>query len=362
MRVIVTGHHGYIGSVLVPVLQKEGHHVAGIDSGLFSQSALGENPPAIPEIGKDIRDVNAEDLAGFDAVIHLAGISNDPLGDLKPECTYEVNHLASTRLARLAREAGVSRFLFASSCSSYGASSADDILDETAAFQPVTPYAESKILVEQDLHHLADENFSPTYLRCATAYGYSPRFRADLVVNNLSGYAFLEGKVFLKSDGTSWRPLVHILDIAEAYRVLLTAPKKLVHDEAFNVGRTSENFQVRDVANIVHEQYPDSRVEFAENAGADKRCYRVSFEKLENTFPIFRPQWTVGKGVSEIKSAYAAFGLTPDTFDGPEFQRIKRIRQLQASGDLDASMRWTNDAVGCASDAPALPRSYSGGE
>ncbi|MBC8288728.1 MAG: SDR family oxidoreductase, partial [Planctomycetes bacterium] len=329
MKVLVTGHHGYIGSVLVPILSQAGHEVHGLDSGLFSAHCLGPEPDSIPEMLIDVRDVQASDFRGFDAVMHLAGISNDPLGDLNPDCTYEINHQASVRLARLAKEAGVPRFLFASSCSLYGAASEHEILDESAPFRPVTPYAESKILVERDVAEFADDHFSPTFLRCATAYGASPRLRADLVVNNLTGYAQLKGSVLLKSDGTPWRPLVHIADISAAYLAILEAPRQLIHNQAFNVGRSSENYRVRQVAEIVRNCVPGSQVEFAEGAGPDKRCYRVDFSRIEKSLPGYRPTWTVEAGVVELRDSYQTHNLQLAAFDGPEFQRIRCIRAMQ---------------------------------
>ena len=339
MRVLVTGHQGYIGSVLVPRLIRAGHEVVGMDAGWFSQTNLGPIASGIDEIECDVRDVAAGDLSGFDAIIHLAGISNDPLGDLNPECTLEINYQASVRLARLAKEAGVKRFLFASSCSLYGAASPDDILDETAVFNPVTPYGRSKILAEQELMPLADDNFCPVYLRCATAYGYSPRLRADLVVNNLVGYAMTSGAILMKSDGTPWRPLVHIDDISSAYLALLGSPVELIHNQAFNVGRSSENYQVRDVANIVADVVPNATAEFADGATSDARCYRVSCRKLESTIKAYQPRWTVRSGVEELYDQFSKHGFTADHLTGPSFQRIKRIQQLQNEFALDDQLR-----------------------
>jgi nucleoside-diphosphate-sugar epimerase len=339
MRILVTGHQGYIGSLLVPRLMAEGHHVVGLDSGWFSHTSLGPVAPATEEICVDIRDVQADDLRGFDAIIHLAGISNDPLGDLNPDCTFEINHLASVRLARLAREVGVPRFLFASSCSLYGAASPDEILDESAGFNPVTPYGQSKILVEQDLDALADDRFSPVYLRCATAYGYSPRLRADLVVNNLVGYALTTGEILMKSDGTPWRPLVHVDDICSAYMALLKAPRQLVHNTAFNVGRSTENYQVREVAEMVKEVIPEARIEYAAGASGDSRCYRVSCQKLESTIADYQPRWTVRAGIQELAERYRQYGFSSDDLGGPAYQRIRRIQQLQGETQIDDSLR-----------------------
>ena len=257
MRVLVTGHNGYIGTVMVPMLQAEGHEVVGLDSYLFEQCTFGEDLPDIPAMRKDVRDVQASDLEGFDAIIHLAGLSNDPLGDLNPRLTYEINHAASVRLARLAKEVGITRFLFSSSCSTYGAAG-DQMLNEEAEFNPVTPYGHSKVLVEQDVSKLADSKFSPTFLRNATAYGVSPRLRFDLVLNNLVAWAFTTGRVYIKSDGTPWRPIVHIEDIAQAFIVVLHAPRELVHNQAFNVGLSKENYRIRELAEIVEETVPVS--------------------------------------------------------------------------------------------------------
>jgi nucleoside-diphosphate-sugar epimerase len=340
MKVLVTGHNGYIGSVLAPMVRDAGHDVIGLDSYLFEHCTLGHNSLGITALRADIRDVEEEDLEGFDAVMHLAALCNDPLGNVNPECTYDINHLAAVRLAKKAKAAGVPRFLFASSCSLYGVAG-EEILTEDAAFNPITPYGESKVRVERDVAPLADGSFSPTFLRNATAYGVSPRFRADVVVNNLVGFAHTTGDVLIQSDGTPWRPLVHIEDIARAFIAVLQAPRALIHNQAFNVGRTEENYRVRDLAELVKQEVPGSRVRYAAGGGPDPRSYRVDCGKLARTLPAFRPQWTVPRGMEQLHEAFRRYKLTRDEFLGDRFLRIKQILKLQGEGRLDASLRWT---------------------
>jgi nucleoside-diphosphate-sugar epimerase len=344
-KVLVTGHDGYIGRVLMPMLVDRGYEVHGIDSGLFRGCALGPHVQEPNESKQDVRDLQASDLEGFDAVMHLAAVSNDPIGDLNPRCTYEINHEASVRTAELAKQAGVGRFLFSSSCSLYGAAAGQDALDETASFNPVTPYGESKVLAEEGIRALADDDFSPTFLRNATAYGVSERQRGDLVVNNLVGLALTTGEVRLNSDGTAWRPLVHIEDISLAMIAALEAPRETVHNEAFNVGRDEDNYRIRDVAALVEELVPGTHVTLAEGAGTDKRSYSVSFAKVREALPHFNPKWTVRRGAQEVVDAFRAAGFSYDEFMSSRFQRIRRVRELQDEGRIDADLRWREPAL-----------------
>jgi nucleoside-diphosphate-sugar epimerase len=340
MRVLLSGHHGYIGSITGPFLQSAGHEVIGLDTLFYEGCDLAPNGVALPLLRVDVRDIRPEQLRGFDAVVHLAALSNDPLGDLTPELTQEINFAATMRLAQAAKQAGVRRFVFSSSCSMYGTSGSEEGVDEQAPLRPLTAYAESKVRSEQGLADLADEDFSPVYMRNATAYGVSPRLRVDLVLNNLVGWAYTTGKVKILSDGTPWRPLIHVEDIARATLAMLEAPVELVHDEAFNVGASSENYQVRDLAEIVRETVGDCEIEYAGSADPDPRSYRVDFGKLRDRFPDLRLQWTAAKGAEELLDAYRSIGLTRELFESDRYIRLKRLKRLLDSGALDRELRW----------------------
>lgn len=338
MRVLVTGHNGYLGSVMVDELQSRGHEVLGLDTFFFGDCGDGKIDDT-PAIKKDLRDLVVSDLTGVDAVIHLAALCNDPLGDLNPDWTYDINHDASLRLATLAKDAGVSRFLYSSSCSLYG-DAGEGFVDEEAPMRPLTPYAVSKVRAEADISQLADENFSPVFMRNATAYGMSPRLRADIVLNNLVCWAYTTGKIHISSDGTPWRPLVHVRDIARTFAAALTVPRATIHNQAFNVGANGENYQIRDLAEIVRETVPGCTVEYAAGGGPDPRNYRVSFDKLAHAFPDLNFEWNARKGAAELYDAVRAAGLTVDDFQGRRFIRLRQLMHLLDANLLDRTLRW----------------------
>jgi nucleoside-diphosphate-sugar epimerase len=339
MRVLVTGHRGFIGAVMMPHLRAAGVEAVGMDTDYFRGCDFGGALPEFPTIARDIRDARPEDLTGFDAVVHLAALSNDPLGDFDPELTHDINHRATLHLARLARDARVPRFLFSSSCSNYGASE-DRLLDEEAAFNPVTPYGVSKVRSEQQLLELATDAFSPVLLRSATAYGVSPRLRCDIVLNNLTGHAVATGKVLIKSDGTPWRPIVHVEDICRAFLAALRAPREAVHAQAFNVARPQENYRIRELAEIVRDTVPGCTIEFAGGASPDVRNYRVDASKIARVLPEFQPRWTAREGARQLYQAFRDARITLDDVEGWRYRRIGQIKRLLQSGALGPDLRW----------------------
>lgn len=339
MRILVTGHQGYIGTVLVPVLLDTGHEVVGLDTNLFRECTFNGGIRAVPEMTVDIRDIQPSHLRGFEAVVHLAALSNDSLSNLNPAVTREINHVAAVRLARFAKGAGVQRFLFSSSCAIYGKKD-DGLVDESAEIAPVTPYNLSKLRVEQDVAKLADDTFSPTFLRNATAYGVSPRINCELVLNNLVAWAYTRGRVFIKSDGSPWRPIVHVEDISRAFLAVLEAPREVVHNQAFNVGSKEENYSIRQLADVVRAVVPGSRVEYAKDGKPDPRSYRADFGKIQRLLPGFEPRWNCRQGVEQLAAAYREEGLTFDDFEGPRFKRIGQLKLLLETGRVDDSLRW----------------------
>ena len=339
MRILITGTDGYIGCVLAPAVIDAGHEVVGLDTRYFDEALLGTPPRSdYPAIVKDLRDIAIGDLDGIDAVMHLAGLSNDALGELSRRVTFDINHRATVRLAKLCKDAGVERFVYSSSCSVYGRSSAD-IVTEESPFDPQTDYAVCKMLDERELSDLADDHFSPTFLRNATAYGASPRMRFDLVVNNLSALAWTTKRIAMVSDGTPWRPIVHILDISRAFLAALAAPREAVHNQVFNVGRTDENYQIREIATCVGDVFPDCEVTFGKS-DPDQRSYRVSFDKITTELPGFTCDWDLRAGATQLRTLYEQTALSKSDFEHRPFTRIKQLRHLLAEGRIDPEFYW----------------------
>jgi nucleoside-diphosphate-sugar epimerase len=345
MRVLVTGHHGYIGSVLTPALQQRGHEVEGLDTFLYRDCDFGDSSEWSPAVARDVRDVGPAELEGFDSVVHLAALSNDPLGDLNAAWTYDINFGGAVAIAKAAKDAGVERFVFASSCSMYGAAEGDTPLGEEAPLRPLTPYAESKVRAEAALRELADNRFAPVCMRNATAYGVSPRLRLDIVLNNLVAWAHTTGAIRLQSDGMSWRPLVHVADIARATIALLEAPADLIRGEAFNIGTAEQNYRIRELAEIVRDRLPQCQITFAEGASPDPRSYRVDFSKLSARFPDCRFEWTAARGADELATACEAVGLTLEDFEGDRYLRLGRLKRLLEQRELDETLRRESPAT-----------------
>lgn len=338
MHVLVTGHLGYIGTSLTPRLMAAGFQVTGCDPDFYRNCSFGAEPAPIPNLLKDVRDLQVHDLAGFDAIIHLAGLSNDPLGELNPRLTDAINYRASVRVASMARDAGVYRFIFSSSCSTYGAAG-EDFVDEHHALNPVTAYGRSKVMAEQALSRLANDEFSPTYLRNATVYGYSPRIRFDLVINNLVAWAHTTGRVLLKSQGLAWRPLVHVEDVADAFVATLQAPRERIHNQAFNIGLTEENFRVNELAEMVVNELPGTVLDMVEGAEADKRTYRVNCDKVKTVLEHWQPRWSTRASIGGLRKIYFEYALQQQDFEGPRYQRVAHLKHLMASGMVDSELR-----------------------
>ena len=343
MRVLVTGTEGYIGAVVPPALVERGHTVVGVDSGLHRAGLLYANgTSSSPEtMLTDIRRLTEQDLHGFDAIVHMAELSNDPVGQLNPQITYDINHGGSVHLAELAKAVGIERFVYTSSCSVYGIAE-QDVVDEESPTNPQTAYAICKTLVERDLGAMADDSFSPTFLRNATAYGASPRMRFDIVVNNLSGLAWTTREIRMESDGTPWRPFVHIRDIATGIACALEAPREAVHNQILNVGSSTANYQVREIAEIVGAEFPDCAVTLAEGGGPDTRSYRVSFDKIRSVLPAFACEWDARRGAKELHHIFDRIAMTHDDFTWRGFTRLKQIEYLLRTGQIDERFFWTS--------------------
>src|SRR3954452_11480563 len=342
MKVLVTGHHGYIGSVLAPMIAAAGHEVTGVDTFFYDGCDFVPDLPPVTSVRADVRDLDVGDLAGYDGIVHLAALSNDPIGQLNEELTLDINFRATVDLARKAKEAGVERFVFASSCSMYGAGAGDEALTEEAPLRPLTAYAVSKVRSEEALADLADADFAPVFMRNATVYGVSPRLRFDVVLNNLAGWAYTTRSVRILIAGTPWRPIVHVRDVADASLAMLEAPADVVRSAAFNVGADTENYQVRDLAEIVRDTFPGCTIEYAEGAGPDPRSYRVDFAKLTRALPNFATKWTAADGSRELRDAFEQVALTADGFQGDKYTRLARLKLLSAAGRLDGDLLWVN--------------------
>lgn len=341
MRILVTGTEGYLGSLLAPLLMQEGHDLLAVDTGFYKSGWLFNGSAVTPRtLNKDIRLITSEDLAGIEAIVHMAELSNDPTGELAPNITYEINHKGSVRLATLARAAGVKRFVYMSSCSVYGVAD-QDYVTEDSPVNPQTAYAICKTLVERDLQPMASDDFSPTFLRNATAYGASPRMRFDIVLNNLAGLAWTTREIRMISDGTPWRPLVHGLDIAQAILCALVAPRAAVHNQIFNVGDTDHNYTVKEIAQIVADVFPGCQVAFG-TQGSDNRSYRVSFDKIRRSLPDFRCAWDARQGAEQLHHVFQQIAMTPETFNSPGFTRLKQLEHLIRTQQIDQDFFWRN--------------------
>jgi nucleoside-diphosphate-sugar epimerase len=339
MKILVTGSSGYIGAVLCPIFVAHGHEVVGLDTGYYDGCDFGTYEPEARRLKLDVRDVTAKHLEGFDAIVHLAALSNDPLGDLSPELTYTVNHRATVALARAAKVAGVGRFVFASSCSMYGASHEDALLSEDAPLRPLTPYAESKVRSEAALADFDGDGFTTVAMRNATVYGVSPRLRLDIVLNNLAAWGHVTGRIRLLSDGRSWRPLLHVRDLAKVALRIVEAPAELVGGKAFNIGSQAQNYVVQELAHILAE-LTGCDLEFAGDASADSRSYRVDFSALARAFPDLTFDWDAGRGARELVDAYREVGLTREAFAGRPYIRLRQLRYLLDEHLLDDDLRW----------------------
>ena len=341
MKILVTGTEGYLGSLLAPTLMTQGHDLIAVDTGFYKSGWLYNGAPLTPRtLNKDIRHITLEDLRGIEAIVHMAELSNDPTGELAPDITYQINHQGSVRLATLAKEAGVERFVYMSSCSVYGVADENYVTEESSV-SPQTAYAICKTLVERDLQPMADDTFSPTFMRNATAYGASPRMRFDIVLNNLAGLAWTSKEIKLVSDGTPWRPLVHALDIAKAVTCILSAPRQTIHNQIYNVGDTAHNYTIKEVAEVVADVFPGCQLSFG-TQGADNRSYRVSFDKIKDQLPDFRCEWDVRRGAEQLRAVFEQIDMTSETFNAPGFTRLMQLEHLLRTKQIDQNFFWKN--------------------